>query len=162
MLSLISHFVLNFWFIALPIGTLAYFISNKYRYGINKYPGPWLAAYTDWWRFYDTWRGTPHTTILELHRRYGDIVRIGPNALSFADPKALKSIYGLNKGFVKVTPLFPVRRRLNALLTMRYNSLNSIRSKMVSSRGGGYPHSSLLWMRTSIPATAGVSIMHSA
>ncbi|RYO73661.1 hypothetical protein DL764_010439 [Monosporascus ibericus] len=42
------------------------------------------------------------TSILRLHAKYGDVVRLGPNTLSFADPKALKSIYGLNKGFVKV------------------------------------------------------------
>jgi len=36
-----------------------------------------------------------------LHRQYGDIVRVGPNVLSSADPRAIKIIYGLNKGFVK-------------------------------------------------------------
>ena len=37
-----------------------------------------------------------------MHKEKGDIVRLGPNALSFADPKALKDIYGLKKGFTKV------------------------------------------------------------
>ena len=41
-------------------------------------------------------------TTLKLHREHGDIVRLGPNMLSFGDPKALKVIYGLNKGFIKV------------------------------------------------------------
>lgn len=31
------------------------------------------------------------------------MVRLGPNTLSFADPAALKAIYGLNKGYVKVS-----------------------------------------------------------
>lgn len=50
----------------------------------------------------DVYRRRPEVTHISLHRKHGDIVRLGPNALSFADPKALKAIYGLNKGFVKV------------------------------------------------------------
>lgn len=30
------------------------------------------------------------------HLKYGDIVRIGPNELSFSNPKYLKAIYGHN------------------------------------------------------------------
>ncbi|KAK3070363.1 hypothetical protein LTS18_015120, partial [Coniosporium uncinatum] len=58
-------------------------------------------AYTDWWRFFDASGRQTETTFLKLHEIYGDIVRIGPNALSFADPRGLKYIYGLNKGLVK-------------------------------------------------------------
>ena len=36
----------------------------------------------------------------KLHERYGTIVRIGPNVLSFTDPNAIKEIY--NRRFVKV------------------------------------------------------------
>jgi hypothetical protein len=31
---------------------------------------------------------------VDVHRKYGDIVRIGPNALSYADPQAVHDIYG--------------------------------------------------------------------
>ena len=85
---------------------LLYFVSNKYRYGIHKYPGPWLAAYTDLWRFFDALGYRSEKTFLALHQKYGDVVRIGPNVLSFADPKVLKTIYGLNKGFTKVRHSF--------------------------------------------------------
>jgi len=40
-------------------------------------------------------------THIALHRKHGDVVRLGPNVLSFADPQAIKIIYGLNKGLVK-------------------------------------------------------------
>lgn len=30
----------------------------------------------------------------DIHEKYGDIVRVGPNELSFADPKAIREIYG--------------------------------------------------------------------
>jgi hypothetical protein len=83
-------------------GLLAsYLIRNKFHNGLHKYPGPWAAAYTDWWRWYDVWRQDAHHTHIRLHQRHGDIVRLGPNVLSFADPRAIKTIYGLNKGMTK-------------------------------------------------------------
>lgn len=87
----------------IAIALISYLISNYFCHGLQKYPGPFLAKFTDWWRFVDVYKRRPEVTHIKLHRKHGDIVRLGPNALSFADPKALKTIYGLNKGFVKVT-----------------------------------------------------------
>lgn len=80
----------------------AYLFRNRYHHGLNKYPGPVLASLTDWWRFWDVINRRPDITHIKLHEKNGDVVRLGPNTLSFADPAALKTIYGLNKGFVKV------------------------------------------------------------
>jgi hypothetical protein len=41
-------------------------------------------------------------TFRKLHRKYGKIVRVAPNVLSFGDPAAIQDIYGLNKGYTKV------------------------------------------------------------
>lgn len=68
-----------------------------------------MASLTDWWRFVDVWNRRPEITHLKLHEKYGDVVRLGPNTLSFADPAALKAIYGLNKGYVKVSILTRLR-----------------------------------------------------
>jgi cytochrome P450 len=38
--------------------------------------------------------GKPHEDILKLHTRYGDVVRVGPNELSFTHEKAWKEICG--------------------------------------------------------------------
>lgn len=81
---------------------LIYFIYQYYRGGLHRYPGPFLANFTDAWRFVDSLGRRPEATQIRLHRQYGDVVRLGPNALSFGNPKALKVIYGLNKGFTKV------------------------------------------------------------
>ncbi|KAJ9132171.1 Cytochrome p450 [Pleurostoma richardsiae] len=80
---------------------VAWLVRNRYHHGLSKYPGPFLASLTDWWRFWDVYGRRAENTHIKLHEKYGDVVRLGPNVLSFADPKALKSIYGLNKGFVK-------------------------------------------------------------
>ena len=102
MLEFVIPFLREHWFIFFPPIILLYLAQNRFHHGLYKYPGPFLASLTDWWRFFDVLGRRPETTHIRLHRQHGDIVRLGPNALSFADPKALKLIYGLNKGFTKV------------------------------------------------------------
>jgi hypothetical protein len=94
--------LLGNWFLVVPVVLVAYVAANYFNHGLNKYPGPFLASLTDWWRFIDVYGRRPDITHIKLHRQHGDMVRLGPNSLSFADPKAIKQIYGLNKGFVKV------------------------------------------------------------
>ncbi|KAJ6439194.1 cytochrome P450 [Purpureocillium lavendulum] len=97
----IVDFVLHHWLsIGVPL-LVAWVVRNRYHNGLNEYPGPFLASLTDWWRFIDVWGRHPDITHVKLHEEYGDVVRLGPNTLSFADPAALKTIYGLSKGFVK-------------------------------------------------------------
>lgn len=81
---------------------VGWLVRNRYYNGLNKYPGPFLASLTDWWRFIDVYKRRPEVTHIALHKKHGPIVRLGPNTLSFSDPEAIKTIYGLNKGFVKV------------------------------------------------------------
>ena len=95
--------LVEYWFLVIFIVLMAYLTSNYYNHGLNKYPGPRLAGLTDWWRFLNVYGRRPEVTHIRLHREHGDVVRLGPNFLSFADPKAIKQIYGLNKGFVKVS-----------------------------------------------------------
>jgi hypothetical protein len=90
------------WLITLLLLLVLYMARNHFHHGLQGYPGPFLASLTDWWRFFDVLGRRPEITHIKLHNQYGDIVRLGPNVLSFADPKALKTIYGLNKGFRKV------------------------------------------------------------
>ncbi|KAK5015246.1 hypothetical protein LTR16_008707, partial [Cryomyces antarcticus] len=118
----ILAFLVAYWPVVLVASSIAYLLCNKYNRGLNKYPGHPLAAYTDWWRFFDVLGRRAQHTHIELHRKYGDIVRLGPNVLSFADPRAIKVIYGLNKGMTK-SDFYPVQqavskgRRLQSLFS---------------------------------------------
>jgi hypothetical protein len=94
--------LLENWALLLPAVLALYFSTNFFNRGLNKYPGPLLASLTNWWRLWDVYKRRPEITHIKLHEKHGDIVRLGPNTLSFSDPQALKSIYGLNKGFIKV------------------------------------------------------------
>ncbi|KAH8903134.1 cytochrome P450 [Coniochaeta sp. PMI_546] len=101
MIEQVVEFLVQHWLSVIAAAVLAYLVKNRYHNGLNKYPGPFLASVTDWWRLIDVWGRRPEVTHRALHKKHGDVVRLGPNTLSFANPKALKTIYGLNKGFVK-------------------------------------------------------------
>ena len=64
-------------------------------------PGPWLARYTSLWKLWEVHGGTFEKTNVELHRKYGPVVRLGPNEYSIDDPDAAKIIYGHGRPFMK-------------------------------------------------------------
>lgn len=81
---------------------LVYLVVNKYRRQLNSIPGPFVAGFTDLWRFFDALFANPHETHIKLHRQTGSsLVRIGPRTVSVADPALIPKIYGLNSGFTK-------------------------------------------------------------
>ncbi|KAJ5424637.1 Cytochrome P450 E-class group I [Penicillium cf. griseofulvum] len=93
---------------SVPLLLLLYLTRNYFYNSLHIFPGPFWARLTDIWRYIDVMGRRPELTHIALHRKYGDIVRLGPRTLSFADPKATKVIYGLNKGFVK-SEFYPVQ-----------------------------------------------------
>ncbi|KAL4760588.1 uncharacterized protein BDW70DRAFT_150715 [Aspergillus foveolatus] len=92
----------NYALYILPFFILLYLAQQYFHNGLHRYHGPILAKFTNLWRFLDVRGRRPELTHIALHRKYGDVVRLGPNTLSFASPSAIKVIYGLNKGFTKV------------------------------------------------------------
>lgn len=110
--------------IGLPvlIGTLAIW-QRMARDPLAGFPGPRLAAFTDWyWTYYEVWKdGATLEKLQELHRRYGmrsaraklvgslpagNVVRISPNELHFSDPRAYADIYTNGTKFTKDPRLY--------------------------------------------------------
>jgi hypothetical protein len=75
---------------------------NYLKSGVSSIPGPFLAKLSNAWRFVDVAKGHAEVTLLNLHGKYGDYVRLGPNVVSVRDLDAIKIIYGINKGYDKV------------------------------------------------------------
>ncbi|CAG7993093.1 unnamed protein product [Penicillium olsonii] len=98
--------VLNSIWSSLPILTvtliLLYFIHNYFKAGLVCIPGPFQAEITHLWRFIDVANGHAEATLYDLHQKHGDYVRLGPNVVSVRNLDALKTIYGINKGYRKV------------------------------------------------------------
>lgn len=68
---------------------------------LRGYPGPLLARLSPLWIVMQCRKGRRSQAVNGLHMKYGDFVRISPNHISIADPKAVQQIYGHNTGFLK-------------------------------------------------------------
>lgn len=99
------------WFSLAVLAVVIRFASFRYVYGVQKFNGPLLASFTDFWRCLHAYRNTLFPT-RHLHEEYGDVVRVGPNALCFRSASNQRYLWGwkeLGKGIslseksVKVT-----------------------------------------------------------
>ena len=59
-------------------------------------PGPLWASVSNFPRLYWVWTRKPFAKHIELHKKHGKLVRLGPNMVSVADPKEITTIYGFN------------------------------------------------------------------
>ncbi|KAK1985953.1 cytochrome P450 [Colletotrichum cereale] len=84
---------------------LAIVAYNLFVHPLRNVPGPWSYAISWLPKFYrqvykaDYWRHAK-----TLHDKYGPVVRVGPNELSFTSPEALDEIYGVK---TRGKPEFP-------------------------------------------------------
>jgi hypothetical protein len=147
--------LVRYWPIVTISVVAAFLLNNKYWKGLNKYPGHWAAGYSNWWRLWDVKKRNHQWTTIALHRKHGDVVRLGPNVLSFADPKAIKTIYGLNKGVSKVC----CGNKLQKGHALIFSSPTSTLFKAQSPKVNRSSHSSLPLMRTSTQSTVDASTM---
>ncbi|KAI1403738.1 putative cytochrome P450 [Hypoxylon fuscum] len=73
-------------------------IYNIYFHPLHKFPGPTLFGASRLpWAIKHAF-GSQAFYTQKLHDKYGPVVRIGPNHLSFTDPRAWKDIYGHRVG----------------------------------------------------------------
>ncbi|CAI0650064.1 unnamed protein product [Colletotrichum noveboracense] len=74
--------------------TFGHMFYNLYLHPLRRFPGPfWMRA--TWLPFcYKLCTGTLPYDMLDLHRQYGTVVRIGPDELAFHDSRAWKDIMG--------------------------------------------------------------------
>ncbi|KAM5352896.1 hypothetical protein ACJ41O_005618 [Fusarium nematophilum] len=72
-------------------------VYNLFLHPLRKYPGPKLWAISRLPFSYTWLSGSAHKKIFELHRQYGDVVRIAPNELIFGYPESFNDIMGHRK-----------------------------------------------------------------
>lgn len=74
---------------------------NAFFHPLARFPGPPLASITGLWRLYHIAIGDWSEIILNLHQKYGRVVRLAPNELSVVDESAMKALYGHNTAAIK-------------------------------------------------------------
>ncbi|KAF2274864.1 cytochrome P450 [Westerdykella ornata] len=87
-----------------PILTVIYNIT---LHPLSRFPGPLLWGCSRLRYMYSSWSGWLHSDVAALHEKYGNVVRVAPNELSFADPRVWEDIYS-NRGSSPAFPKSPV------------------------------------------------------
>lgn len=90
--------------IAGSAATIAAFLLWYYCYQLffsplARIPGPLTYKLTGWRLAYEDYKGDRSRTLLKLHNKYGPVVRVGPDEVSFNSTSALRVIYGAGSGF---------------------------------------------------------------
>ncbi|KAH9238481.1 hypothetical protein K456DRAFT_1746559 [Colletotrichum gloeosporioides 23] len=73
-------------------------VYNIYFHPLSSFPGPKLNAVTRLPFTRMLTAGHAHKTLFDLHQKYGPIVRLAPDTIDFADPRAFKDLMGHSKG----------------------------------------------------------------
>ncbi|KAL2794803.1 cytochrome P450 [Aspergillus keveii] len=71
---------------------------NLYISPLSRFPGPKLWAVSRIPYQWSIMRGQSHRKMLEMHNRYGAVLRVGPDELSFNSPQAFQDIYRARPG----------------------------------------------------------------
>lgn len=77
-------------------------VSNYFAAGVRRVPGPFIAALTDLFRAYDVGKGCNQVSLIALHKKYGDNVRLGPRVVSIRNLIDVNKVYNVKNGFSKV------------------------------------------------------------
>ncbi|KAI1086184.1 cytochrome P450 [Rostrohypoxylon terebratum] len=89
------------WYLLIPLFLIARILYIRYASPLREYPGPFLASFSRLWKIASTASERTHLHHIELHKKYGPIVRISPNELSFSSPTVARNVLSAGKRFYK-------------------------------------------------------------
>ncbi|KAI1469876.1 cytochrome P450 [Daldinia caldariorum] len=89
------------WPLLIPLFIVLRILYRRYASPLREYPGPFLASFSRIWKVMSTVSEQTHLHHIELHRKYGPIVRISPNELSFSSPSVARHVLSAGKRFYK-------------------------------------------------------------
>ncbi|TFK52869.1 cytochrome P450 [Heliocybe sulcata] len=97
---------------------------------LRAYPGPLPARLTAFWSMAVSAKGNKwHLKVQELHRQYGDFVRIRPREISICHPDAVQDIHGHKSTCIK-GPFYDINYPNYSLQLTRDKALRSQRRKV--------------------------------
>jgi len=93
-------------FIVLALLTTFLFYTLYDYLRLRHIPGPFFASVSNIQRLYWVLSGRAHDHHIALHKKYGPLVRMGPNMVSVGDPSETGKIYGITGKYKKVGKRF--------------------------------------------------------
>ncbi|KAF2172592.1 hypothetical protein M409DRAFT_49150 [Zasmidium cellare ATCC 36951] len=83
--------------IAAVVVVFSRIVHAKFIHPLRNFPGPLLNSVSSIPAAYLVYKGTQPRAFQKLHKKYGPVVRTGPNELSFIGADAWEDIYGVQK-----------------------------------------------------------------
>lgn len=115
------------------IFVLALLVAQYYN-GLSHIPGPRSAKFSNFWKIHAAWKGEMPKCNIALHRKYGPLVRMGPNMISVDDPAALSVIYSFKPIWKKVRLAFSLSLLYKTLMLRSLHFTQSSRHCTMGSR----------------------------
>ena len=69
---------------------------------LKHFPGNSISLFSNVWRFLDVLSRKAQVTHIELYKKHGDAVRMGPNTVMISDPDLIPTIFTTRKAWLKV------------------------------------------------------------
>ncbi|UKZ82890.1 hypothetical protein TrVFT333_010690 [Trichoderma virens FT-333] len=94
--------------VLLITGLFIRILQNRVFHPLRSVPGPWLNSLSELPAAIALVKGDQHLYYKSLHEKYGLVVRVSPNELSFIGTDAREEIYGFRKGgpLMEKSPIF--------------------------------------------------------
>ncbi|KAF9878697.1 hypothetical protein CkaCkLH20_03597 [Colletotrichum karsti] len=96
---------------AATILAVIHLVNNYLSTGVTKIPGPFLAGLSNLFRAYNVGKGDNQVSLVALHDKYGDNVRLGPRVVSIRNPADVSKVYSVKNGFPK-SSFYAVQQQL--------------------------------------------------
>lgn len=116
--------------------TTSWCLWNYLTSPLRSFPGPVIARFTNLWRLFSVLGRKPQLTHIELHKKYGTAVRMGPNLLSLADPSVLSGIFRTRDpwqktGFYSVNDVVVKGQRLSNMFSTLDENFHTMISRPI-------------------------------
>ncbi|KAJ2989667.1 hypothetical protein NUW58_g3357 [Xylaria curta] len=100
-ISFVVLFISAYWAILLPVFFVSRLAYRRYASPLRSIPGPFLASCSRAWKIKSTMSENTHWEHIDLHKKYGPVVRIAPNEVSFSSPQVARNLLSAGKRFYK-------------------------------------------------------------
>ncbi|KAI0855798.1 benzoate 4-monooxygenase cytochrome P450 [Xylaria cubensis] len=127
-------------------------LYTRYYGGLSAIPGPPSASFCNLWKVLAVYHNDMPRRNMAAHRKYGPVVRIGPNTISFSSPEALHTIHGSRQAYPKsdfykpTSAIFEGAPLLNMFSTQDVNYHSSLKKRV----GGLYTKAAVLRLEPKI------------
>ncbi|KAK7993614.1 hypothetical protein PG989_006995 [Apiospora arundinis] len=127
-------------------------LYTRYRGGLNAIPGPVSASFCNLWKILAVYQNDMPRRNIQVHQKYGPVVRIGPNQVSFSTSEALHTIHGSRQAYPKSDFYKPTSAKFEGAPLLNLFSVQDVayHSSLKKTIGGLYTKTAVLGLEPKI------------